>query len=193
MSFYDLSKKHGNRFIRVMKWAKEYRQSHLENIYKRTFRKMKVYYIYGSAGCGKTSYVFQKHGYDDVYRTTNYEFGWIDDYNGEKILFLDEFRSSFKISEILDYLDGQPIRIRGRHYNRVACYDTVYIVSNLSLKEQYTNIQQTEPKTWAAFCRRITAVYNFDISKDIPVNKFTGELRKPPTLIPIDDDSDLPF
>ena len=48
---------------------------------------MKVYYIYGSAGCGKTSYVFQKHGYDDVYRTTNYEFGWIDDYNGEKILY----------------------------------------------------------------------------------------------------------
>ena len=39
---------------------------------------MKVFYIYGSAGCGKTSYVFIKHGYDDVYRTTNYEFGWID-------------------------------------------------------------------------------------------------------------------
>lgn len=163
MSFYDLSKKHGNRFIRVMKWAKEYRQSHLENKFKRVFRNMKVYYIYGSAGCGKTSYVFNKHGYDDVYRTTNYEFGWIDDYNGEKILFLDEFRSSFKISEILDYLDGQPIRIRGRHYNRVACYDTVYIVSNLSLKEQYTNIQQTEPKTWAAFCRRITAVYDYKL------------------------------
>ena len=193
MSFYDLSKKHGNRFIRVMKWAKEYRQSHLENKFKRVFRNMKVYYIYGSAGCGKTSYVFQKHGYDDVYRTTNYEFGWIDDYNGEKILFLDEFRSSFKISEILDYLDGQPIRIRGRHYNRVACYDTVYIVSNLSLKEQYTNIQQSEPKTWAAFCRRITAVYDFDKSKDIPVNKFTGELKKPPTLIEIADDGDMPF
>lgn len=193
MSFYDLSKKHGNRFIRVMKWAKEYRQSHLENKFKRVFRNMKVYYIYGSAGCGKTSYVFQKHGYDDVYRTTNYEFGWIDDYNGEKILFLDEFRSSFKISEILDYLDGQPIRIRGRHYNRVACYDTVYIVSNLSLKEQYTNIQQSEPKTWAAFCRRITAVYDFDKSKDIPVNIFTGELKKPPTLIEIADDGDMPF
>ena len=154
-----------------MKWAKEYRQSHLENKFKRVFRNMKVYYIHGSAGCGKTRYVFKKHGYDDVYRTTNYEFGWIDDYNGEKVLFLDEFRSSFKISEILDYLDGQPIRIRGRHYNRVACYDTVYIVSNLSLQKQYINIQQNEPKTWAAFCRRITAVYNFDESKEIPVNK----------------------
>lgn len=108
-------------------------------------------------------------------------------------MFLDEFRSSFKISEILDYLDGQPIRIRGRHYNRVACYDTVYIVSNLSLKEQYTNIQQNEPKTWAAFCRRITAVYNFDLSKEIPVSKITGELKKPLSVVPIDDDGDIPF
>ncbi len=194
MSFYDLSKKHGNRFIRVMKWAKEYRQAYLENKYKRQFRKMQVYYIYGSAGCGKTSYVFGKYGYDDVYRTTNYEFGWIDDYNGEKVLFLDEFRSSFKISEILDYLDGQPIRIHGRHFNRVACYDTVYIVSNIPLTEQYTKIQQSEPATWAALLRRITAVYNFDISKETPVNKHTGKLQqKAITLIPIDDDSESPF
>ena len=193
ISFYDLSKKHGNRFIRVMKWAKEYRQAYLENKYKRQFRKMKVYYIYGSAGVGKTSYVYSKHGYDDVYRTTNYEFGWIDDYNGEKILFLDEFRSSFKISEILDYLDGQPLRKRGRQFNRVACYDTVYIVSSIPLNEQYKKIQENEPKFWAAFLRRITAVYNFDISKDIPVNKFTGELRKPTTLIEIADDGECPF
>lgn len=194
VNFYDLSKKHGNRFIRVMKWAKEYRQAYLENKYKRQFRQMQVYYIYGSAGCGKTSYVYSKHGYDDAYRTTNYEFGWIDDYNGEKVLFLDEFRSSFKISEILDYLDGQPIRIRGRHFNRVACYETVYIVSNIPLSEQYTNIQQTEPKTWAAFLRRITAVYNFDISKETPVSKHTGKLQeKPLTLIPIVDDGESPF
>lgn len=37
------------------------------------------------------------------------------------------------------------------------------------------------------------AVYNFDISKDIPVNKLTGELRKPPTLIEIADDGECPF
>ena len=53
MSFYDLSKKHGNRFIRVMKWAKEYRQSHLENKYKRVFRKMKVIISMALRGAGK--------------------------------------------------------------------------------------------------------------------------------------------
>ena len=39
-----------------------------------------------------------------------------------------------------------------------------------------------------AVCRRITAVYDFDKSKNIPVNKFTGELKKPPMLIEIADD-----
>ena len=57
----------------------------------------------------------------------------------------------------------------------------------------YTNIQQNEPKTWGAFCQRITAVYNFDESKEIPVNKVTGKLQTKPILIPIDDDSELPF
>lgn len=29
--------------------------------------------------------------------------------------------------------------------------------------------------------------------KEMPVSKHTGEIKKPPMLIPIDDDSDLPF
>lgn len=48
-------------------------------------------------GVRKDKLCIPKTRFDDVYRTTNYEFGWIDDYNGEKILFLDEFRSSCKI------------------------------------------------------------------------------------------------
>lgn len=72
--------------------------------------------------------------------------------------------------------------------SRVVCYEVVYIVSNIPLTEQYKNIQQTEPKSWAAFLRRITAVYNFDISKETPVNKHTGKLKeKAIILIPLDD------
>lgn len=57
----------------------------------------------------------------------------------------------------------------------------IYIISNISLQEQYKNIQVEEPKTYDALLRRITAVYNFDKSKDIPI---THDAR----LIPIDVD-----
>lgn len=38
-----------------------------------------------------------------------------------------------------------------RYANRHACFETVYIISNIDLREQYPNIQQYEPATWKAF------------------------------------------
>jgi hypothetical protein len=63
-----------------------------------------------------------------------------------------------------------------RYNNKVACFTKVYIITNWALSEQYKNIQAAHPKTWQAFLRRIKVVYDFDKSKDIPVNKITGEL-----------------
>ena len=84
-----------------------------------------------------------------------------------------------------------------RYNNKVACYTKVYIITNWALSEQYKNVQREYPTTWAAFLRRIKTVYNFDKSKEIPVNKLTGELRKKQIklndLIPIEDNGDLPF
>lgn len=84
-----------------------------------------------------------------------------------------------------------------RYNNKVACYTKVYIITNWALHEQYKNVQSQYPSTWAAFLRRIKAVYNFDKSKNIPVSKLTGELRtkqiKLSNLTPIEDNGDLPF
>ena len=41
--------------------------------------------------------------------------------------------------------------------------------------------------------RRRRVRYDIGKSKNIPVNKFTGELKKPHTLIEIADDGDMPF
>ena len=70
----------------------------------------------------------------------------------------DEFRSSLPIGDMLNYLDGYPLSLPARYANRVACFETVYIISNIDLKEQYPNIQSGEPKTWRAFLRRIHKV-----------------------------------
>lgn len=42
-----------------------------------------------------------------------------------------------------------------------ACYETVYIISNIDLTEQYPNVQLNEPATWKAFLRRIHHVVEY--------------------------------
>ena len=61
----------------------------------------------------------------------------------------------------LNYLDGYPISLPARYANRVFCYETVYIVSNIDLKRQYPTVQQEEPATWKAFLRRIHHVIEY--------------------------------
>ena len=62
---------------------------------------------------------------------------------------------------MLQYLDGYPITLPARYSNKVACFETVYIVSNISLKDQYSNIQKEQEETWRAFLRRIHNVIEY--------------------------------
>lgn len=65
------------------------------------------------------------------------------------------------IGDMLDYLDGYPLALPARYANRQACFETVYIISNIDLREQYPNIQGTDPATWRAFLRRIHRVVEY--------------------------------
>lgn len=134
--------------------------------YKNTFRKLKVYYLWGKTGSGKTRCVMEKYGYQNVYRVTDYEHPF-DNYEGQKVILFDEFRSSLKISDMLIYLDGYPLNLPCRYSNKVAMYDTVYFATNIPIKEQYPYVQQEEPETYNAFMRRITEIK--EIIKKQPV------------------------
>ncbi len=101
-----------------------------------------------------------KHGYGCVYRVTDYNHPF-DRYASESVLCFDEFRSSLMIGDMLNYLDGYPISLPARYANRVACYEEVYIISNIDLREQYPNVKTTEPATWKAFLRRIHNVIEY--------------------------------
>ena len=160
------------------------------------FRHLDITYIYGTTAKGKTRFVMEKYGYKNVYRVTKYDHTAFDRYNGQDVVIFEEYRSSFKIEDMLNYLDGYPLMLPSRYNDKEACYTKVYITTNWALSEQYKNIQTSHPSTWQAFLRRIKTVYNFDKSKDISVSKLTGELLTKQTklsdLIPIDDDN-LPF
>lgn len=134
------------------------RQTLLEEEQRTKFRELTVTYIWGESGVGKTRSVMEKHGYENVYRVTNYAHPF-DGYKGQKVILFDEFRSSLPLTEMLCYLDGYPVPLPCRYADRMACYTEVYIISNIPLEKQYPNVQLEEPASFDAFKRRLTSVY----------------------------------
>ena len=129
--------------------------------FRNTFREMDVTYIYGSTGTGKTRYVMEKYGYENVYRVTNYKHPF-DTYKGQDVLLFDEFRSSLPLADMLKYLDGYPIDLPCRFSDKHACFTKVYFATNISLFQQYQNIQREEYESYSAFLRRIHHVIQMD-------------------------------
>lgn len=125
--------------------------------FKDVRRDVSVHYIYGVAGAGKTRSVMEHYGYSNVYRVTDYSHPF-DNYRGQDILMLEEFRSGFGFSDLLSYLDVYPVELPCRYANKYACYTKVYIVSNIPLSKQYLGVQTDSPESWLAFVRRIHTV-----------------------------------
>lgn len=137
--------------------------------FKRNLRlNLKVIYIYGETGSGKTRGVLEEHGCEQVYRVTDYEHPF-DGYNCQPVLCFDEFRSSLRLKDMLSYCDIYPIELPARYSNKFACYDTVYIISNWELERQYSELQTDDIQSWKAFLRRIHEVHVYDENRNVTV------------------------
>ena len=134
----------------------------LREQFKNKSRDVEVTYIYGPPGTGKTSYIFNHFEPDEFYRVTLYNNSAFDDYMNEDILVLDEFNSSFKITDMNHFLDRYYIPLPARYDNRFAVYTKVFIISNLPLSKQYIDEQERKPDLYKAFLRRIDNVYRLD-------------------------------
>lgn len=141
------------------------RQTFLEGQYRKKFRNLNVYYLWGKTGVGKTRYVMEKYGYEHVYRVTNYAHPF-DNYQGESVILFEEFRSDLPTKDMLKYLDGYPLMLPCRYGDKVACFTEVYVISNIPFEEQYPNVQRDEPETWRAFQRRFESGGIFEMHDD---------------------------
>lgn len=128
--------------------------------FKNTFRILTVEYIFGMTGTGKTRNIMEQFGYENVYRVTDY-FHPFDSYNGQDVIVFEEFRSSLKVQDMLNLLDGYPLDLPCRYSNKVACYTKVYLVTNIPLEGQYLSVQESYNETWLAFLRRINRIKEY--------------------------------
>jgi hypothetical protein len=72
------------------------------------------------------------------------------------IIVFDEFKSQIPITEMNDYIEGEPLHLSARMTNRLAIYTKVFIMSNYPLEEQYKKARaQGDEPSYEAFCNRI--------------------------------------
>lgn len=188
MSNVEILDENPNYIMQIEKMEK-IRQELLFEKYRYIDRLVNVTYIFGKTGTGKTRDIFQKYGYKDVYRVTDYKHPF-DNYAGQDVLVLDEYRSNFTLTMILDLLDRYPMQLSARYSNKCACFTKVYIVSNVPLCEQYKNVKLEEKEGYNAFLRRIHHVKKYT---DNGIEKYTmKEYLERPKVVDCDI-SETPF
>jgi len=179
------------QYLLMQNKIRQYIQSLKEEAFKNTRRlDLTVTYIYGDTGSGKTRYVLDKYGDENVFRMTRYgkreDEERFDGYNGQKVIIFEEFRSHISISNMLNYLDVYGVSLPARYGDKTACYTKVYIISNWQLEQQYKNIQSEYPETYKAFLRRIHKIWEYGKAEK-PKN-FCSHQQMIVTLQPVDDD-----
>jgi len=107
-------------------------------------REVLVYWHIGKAGTGK-SYellrLIEEHGEEEVYLVTDYDNGF-DKYNGEKILFMDEFRGQMRYNQLLTMLDKYRAQVKCRYNNIYALWSEVHITSAIPPEKLYEKMVQ---------------------------------------------------
>lgn len=144
------------RLLRYIRQMKEAREMILAQTFSIGDHPKEVTYIYGSTGSGKTRSVYNK--YSDVFIASAGSKNPFDNYDGQSVLVLDEFRQDFEISTMLRMLDRYPYQLPARYCDHWACYNKVFITSNWPLKDQYYKVKREDPETYEAWLRRINHV-----------------------------------
>ena len=127
-------------------------------------RTVKVYWHVGASGSGKTyvRHQLERDHPDDVFAVSDYESGYLDDYYGQSVLFLDEFRGQIRFSTLLTMLHGYTSRFHARYKNIVGLWTEVHITSVFAPEQLYSKmVERSEQRidTMEQLTRRLTGVY----------------------------------
>ena len=139
-------------------------------------RDVKVVYHIGSTGTGKSYTALalkEEYGDDMVYIATDYAnsgTATFDEYYGEPLIFLDEFKSNLPYYLLLQILDKYKINIHCRYSNKYALWNEVHISSIFPIEELYKGMVESGERSRdsiAQLQRRITEfVYHYKIGDD---------------------------
>ncbi len=101
-------------------------------------RNVNVIIHIGESGSGK-SHAVTDMDEADTYIYADYSAGGMDFYNGESVLFMDEFRGQIPYNQLLLLLDGYKVPIHARYNNVYSLWNEVHITSVIAVEDWYKN------------------------------------------------------
>ena len=113
---------------------------------------VKIFYIYGETGTGKSSYVRGSVPRSDLFVAGSGKHPW-DTYAGEPVMLIDEFNDrNFDLDFMKQLLDRYCVLLPCRYNDKRCLAITVYLVSNKPLEDLY---RWARPEDFDPLLRRI--------------------------------------
>lgn len=146
-------------------------------------REIKVYWHVGESGTGK-SYTYVKlveeKGEEDVYMYSDFETGGLDNYCGEPVLFMDEFRGQIQFSVLMKLLQGYKMPVHARYTNTLPLWSEVHITSVLPPERVYQTMvrENRDLDTIKQLFRRINFVVYHYRDEDAKYREFSIPMEK---------------
>lgn len=117
--------------------------------------EMEVHIRWGKTGTGKTRYVWDKHGVENVYPKMTGK--WWDHYTGQEVVLIDDFDPSTMFESAFDWylklLDRYPMYVEFKGGSISMCSKIIYITSNFNPKSWFEDRPNRK-----AFFRRVVTV-----------------------------------
>ena len=158
----DLKKTHPSLYLREFNKLSTLRAQDRFDEFCKKIRNVEVTFVYGPPGVGKSTYVYEKVGFENSFSVQTFDNSAFTFYEAQDNLIIDEFNCQWSIQFMNKLLDRFPLQLRGLGCVKWACYQQVYIISNYSLSELYRDKQETEPTIYKSFLRRFDNIIRFD-------------------------------
>lgn len=133
--------------------------------------------IYGDTGRGKSSIVWEKEGFGELYPVPSTNLQWFDGYHGQEAVLIDDYDGGAPIAFLLRLLDRYPMQVpyKGGFVQWIP--RRIYITSNMLIEQWYP---EAHPQQIAGLKRRITSIVDVrgdgPLIKEEPVEKVVIDL-----------------
>jgi len=168
-------------------------QNHVQMKKRRKLGRVvpEVHIRVGPTRSGKTTYVYQRHGYENVYNVMDCTGNWFDGYNGESVVLFDDVRAGSIpiVSLFLRITEGDPINVQIKGSAVLWFPKYIYFTSNELPREWWPKIDN---RNWAAVEARIWTLTKVYINKDPVVeyrNKFHYGIQEEASDPPVQEEA----